>query len=134
MSTPWLPRETRWVAATGVVALILLVVCWYQAAGEGEPGEQMPWLDVGAAGVALYWVLAGRTVARARRRVAARRQVQLATLAQPRWTMPVDSEGASAEFVVAPGMARAHRPGCPLITGKPTSPAPADAPGCGICG
>jgi hypothetical protein len=131
---PWRTREARWVAAAGAVCLILLAVCWYQAAGEGRTGEQMPWLDVGAAAVALYWVLAGRIVARARRRVAARREVQFAALARATVTGPAVSDVPSAGLVVAPGMARAHRPECPLVSGKPTAPAPGDAETCGICG
>jgi hypothetical protein len=132
-AVPWLPREARGVAAAGVACLILLTVCWYQAAGEGRTGEQMPWLDVGAAAVAVYWVLAGRVVARARRRVATRREMQFRTLARS-VVGGASPDVPSAELVCAPGMARAHRPECPLVADKPTAPAPADAPTCGICG
>lgn len=136
MATPWLPRETRGVAAAGIGCLVLLAVCWYRASGEGHTSDQMPWLDLGAAGVALYWILAGRVVARARRRVAARRELQFAALAQPRWgrTGAPVSAGSSDAFVRAPGMSLAHRPQCPLVAGKPTEPAPVGAASCGICG
>lgn len=135
---PWLPRETRWVLAVGGVCLILLTVCWYRSAGEGATDEQLPWLNVGAGAVALYWILSGRTLARARRRVATRRQVQFAALTQSRWVDPVaratPAEVGAGDVVIAAGMTRAHRGNCPLVEGKSTQPAPAGARMCGICG
>ncbi|WP_344603958.1 hypothetical protein [Sporichthya brevicatena] len=134
-AVPWLPRETRWVGGFGLVAIVLLVVCWWQAAGEGDPSDQLPWLNLGTAAVLVYWVLAGRTLARARRRVAERRSAQLAALGSRPWLRSdAPSTPAGDGLVVAAGMTRAHRPECPLVSGKPTSPAPAGAPTCGICG
>jgi hypothetical protein len=133
---PWLPREARLVAAAGGACLILLTVCWYQAAGHGRTSKQLPWLDVATAAVALYWLLSGRVVARARRRVAARRAVQFAALARPTRAgeAVADMSVPSGGLVRAPGMTRAHLPECPLLAGKPIEPAPDDAAGCGICG
>jgi hypothetical protein len=135
---PWSPRETRWVLAAAALCLVLLTVCWYRAAGQGRTGDQLPWLNAGAGGVALYWLLSGRILGRARRRVAARRAVQFTALARPRWAEPRATEATapvdSVDLVIATGMARAHRSSCPLLAGKALHPAPADAPTCGICG
>ncbi len=134
-AVPWLPRETRWVGVVGVLAIAALVLCWWQASGEGDPSEQLPWLNLGTAAVLGYWILAGRTLARARRRVAERRSAQFAALGSRSWlSSDVPSAPVGDGLVVAEGMTRAHRPECPLVSGKPTSPAPAGAPACGICG
>lgn len=148
-SPPWRAGETHVVLLAAAVALVLLAVCWFQASGSGEPSDQLPWLNFAAAGVLTYWALAGRTVARARRRVAQRRATAFAALTTPTWggTSGGTSDGTSADtadlrdeavegaaLVSAPGMTRAHRPHCPLVAGKPTGPARAGAPLCGVCG
>lgn len=129
---PWLPRERTTVALAGVGCVVLLFVCWFIAAGKGHTDDQLLWLDLGTAGVLVYWIVAGRVVGRARRRVAERRRAQLAAWL-PAGTGDVAPVRATT-LLTAPGMSRAHRPTCPLLAGKATEPAPADAPMCGICG
>jgi hypothetical protein len=41
---------------------------------------------------------------------------------------------AGGPLVRAAGMRLAHRPGCPLVAGKDTAPAPDGGPRCRICG
>ncbi|MBA0126552.1 hypothetical protein H0B56_13455 [Haloechinothrix sp. YIM 98757] len=132
----WRDGDIVTLAVTALVGPIAIAAAWAGAERAGSALARAGWLQVGVAGFAIFaggvclWLLRGR-------RAVGERRAALISLEQraadvPRTTHATGTE--SPELVRAEGMARVHRPGCPLVAGKHVDPAsPGDGRSCEVC-
>ena len=143
LAVPWKPEQLIRLVATDLVALALLVIAWFNSAGELHLARQIRYLDLAVLAAVLTgvghtsWLVSGRRAIGIRSR-------ELAQQAQLRCQAVVPSPPSEAPtlvtltaitgFVQAPGMTKVHVPGCPLLAGKPAV-AVAETHGapCGVC-
>jgi hypothetical protein len=124
----------------------VIVAAWFGASGTVSATRQAAWLNAGMAGFAVsagglcLWLL------RLRRAVGERRVALISLAPQedgadetsrtarpPRHAGPTDRT-IPLPLVRAAGMARLHRPDCPLVAGKDVTPARLDdGEPCGVC-
>jgi hypothetical protein len=146
----WLPRDPWSVAAALCLfgGAVLLVVAWYDISGTANVYEQLPYL-VSAGFTALALIIVGSALLVAGRgdRVERRIAQLVGALTEAVNSSPAP-ESALVEappappdaFLVAAGGRTYHRPDCPLLKGKATTPAkPADIESnaltpCPVCG
>jgi hypothetical protein len=138
---PWGRREFVGFAALTALGGAFLGAGYLGTSAELQLGEQVPFLDLGVAGVVVAgvggvaWLTTGLRAVRSRK---------AAVLAQVRsrfdGASAVDDAAPGAEVLVAGArMTRYHRPDCLLVAGKPVSPgSPADQRRagrrpCGVC-
>ncbi len=137
-SAPWRAPHLLLLAVTTGGGLLLVMASWVGASGSVELGHQVAWSNVGAAGVIVLgtgnvvWFLAGR------RAVGELRRAMLANLRRDLGDAN-DVAAPATELVASESMARYHRAGCPLATGKSTVRASesehrtAGRKPCGVC-
>lgn len=143
LRVPW--RDGDLVAVTGaaLVGLIAVLLSWFGASGSPSPAHQMMWLNLAVVGMAIFAICNCLWLMRLRRAVGQRR-VGLVSLevteveVGPERAAPavgsVDRPVVSAGWVRGEGMARVHRPDCPLVAGKHVWPAHVgDGELCGVC-
>lgn len=116
---PWKADDVTRMLIGQVVGLALMVASWFEASSQVTVRGQLAWLNLGLVGLAVcgvgnaVWLLQGRrSVGIARLLVLPDRTIGPPTMA------PVVSDTRFA--VRSPGVTMYHRPGCPLIAGKPT--------------
>ncbi len=119
----------RWVITLGLGGIVI-VVCWYIAAGQATFSQQVGPLDAAVAGLLLAgignlaWLIHGRRALGERRRLLLPDVAEaVAHSAQPAQTVvaePVSAAEAALEqvFLAGEGMERYHRPGCALASGR----------------
>jgi hypothetical protein len=117
-----------------VVALLIVVLGWYGAAGQTAGDRQSGWLALAVGGLVTsgavngWWLRTWRVaMGRARAELVAAAHGSPAPSARP------DSDGAR---VVVEGGALIHRAGCPLVGGKAVTPVGEgsdDLAACGVC-
>jgi hypothetical protein len=140
---PWRTGELVRVGVVCAAGLIGVAVAWYGASAQADWPDTLPWASLGAAAVTVAmlglvaWLMAAlRRVRRLRREVMPWLEAAVST---PGITATVRT-ARGADFVTVGGMTRFHRPGCPLVAGKPVRPltiedARISALGpCGVCG
>jgi len=124
----WARSTARWWLglALAVVGAALLWLGWYQVSGETLVARQLPYLVSatipGAALVVAGAVLIGSEISRRGSQQAEEMVAALHGLLTEE--TPVGSAGgpvpdAEARVVAVPDGTRYHRPGCPLVEGKP---------------
>jgi hypothetical protein len=140
---PWRAGELVRVGVVSAAGLIGVAVAWYGASAQADWPDTLPWASLGACAVTVAmlglvaWLMAAlRRVRNLRREVTPWLE---AAVSSPSISAPTRTE-PGAHFVTVGGMTRFHRPGCPLVTGKPAGPltieearAAALEP-CGVCG
>jgi hypothetical protein len=140
---PWRTGELVRVGVVSTAGLIGVAVAWYGASAQADWPDTLPWASLGAAAVTVAllgpvaWLMAAlRRVRSLRREVMPWLEAAVST---PN-IGPTVPTAPGADFVTVGGMTRFHRPGCPLVTGKPVRPltieearASALEP-CGVCG
>jgi hypothetical protein len=119
---PWALRALLALVGVDLVVVGTVVTAWYQAAQLATPQEQIGWLDL--AGVALLvglgahtgWLVAGRRAVGSRSRAVERAtDGVLSPLTAAGW-----QETGDELVVTGDRMTLFHRPGCPLVDGRPT--------------
>ena len=114
---PWLPAHAAAAVGAQALAVTLVLLGWFVAAGRLSAADQSPWLQVTVGGLLLsglvnaWWLAVGR-----------------ATLRRARAALPI-GPGPSVELVadddalvgLTDGV-RVHRVGCALVAGKPVVP------------
>lgn len=141
---PW--RDSDLVAATGaaLVGLIAILLGWFGASGSPAPARQMLWLNVAVAGLAVYALGNCLWLMRLRRAVGDRRAALVSFEVAEEEVEAQHTTGGvgrsdrtavmSAQWVSGDGMARVHRPDCPVVAGKHVWTAHAgDGELCGVC-
>ena len=117
---PWTGRDAAVAAGAGGLGAVTLVAAWAGASGATTLAQQTGWISTGIGGILFasvggsYWFLQGRrTVSRRRRAwIVGERNRRAANERRA-----VGTDGA--QFVAGVSMTRYHRPGCPLVSGKP---------------
>jgi hypothetical protein len=119
---PWGLRALLALVGVDLVVVGTVVTAWNQAAQLATPQEQIGWVDL--AGVALLvglgahtgWLVAGRRAVGSRSRAVDRAtESLLSPLAAATW-----QQGGDELVVTGDRMTLFHRPGCPLVEGRPT--------------
>lgn len=141
---PWRPADLLGSAVLAGAGLLGLVVAWYGGSDQADWPDALPWASLAAVATTVAmlglvaWLVSGfRRVRRLRREVLPALHAQVGTSRRP--APAVAPTAGPAGLVTAEGMTRFHRPGCPLVAGKPVRPLPADefetsglVP-CGVC-
>jgi hypothetical protein len=120
-AVPWRIGDLVLLYLVNLAGLILILVAWFEASGDLTIRAQIPWVNVGVAGIIvagagnLLWLLTGRrAVGELRRRLTVRLpgagSAASSVRAQPDMELGV--------FVAGTGMTRYHRPDCPFVEGK----------------
>jgi len=146
---PWTGNDLVAWSLTTALGLGLVVVGWHGTSGAVEVRHQVPWLDVGVAGVVLLGAGNAGWILRGRRAVGARRARLLplepgavaaaAPVAAASETAVVAPDPSGARLVSTAAMTRYHRPDCELVVAKAAVAATRDehvAAGrraCGVC-
>lgn len=146
LRVPWRDRDLVELTAAALVGLIAILLGWFGASGAAAPARQMLWLNIAVVGLALYalgnclWLMRLRRAVGDRRAAlvsfeVAEEEVEMAPEPTLAARGPVDrSAMMSAQWVRGDGMARVHRPDCPVVAGKHVWPAYADdGELCGVC-
>lgn len=140
---PWRTADLLGSAVITGAGLTGVVGAWYGGSDQADWPDALPWVSLGSVAITVAmlglvaWLVSGfRRVRRLRREV-------LPALHAYAGTRGAAAAGAqasgSAGFVTAAGMTRFHRPGCPLVAGKPVRPLPVNTPEgsalvpCGVC-
>lgn len=141
---PWRDGDLVAVTATALVGVIAILLGWFGASGSPAPARQMLWLNITVAGVLIFAIGNCLWLLRLRRAVGERRaglvSLEVAdeepeghhpagAVAHLDWTAVM-----AAEWVRGDGMARVHRPDCPVVAGKHVWSADAgDGELCAVC-
>ncbi|MGH8972852.1 MAG: hypothetical protein ACRD0C_06565 [Acidimicrobiia bacterium] len=138
---PWRPADLLGSAVLTGAGLAGLAAAWYGGSDQADWPDALPLASLGAVATTVAmlglvaWLVSGfRRVHRLRREVLPALHAKVGTRGAD-----VTSTAGSAGFVTAEGMTRFHRPGCPLVAGKPVRPLPVDESGasalvpCGVC-
>jgi len=140
-------RAVSWalklLVAVGAAAII---VAWAGTSNTVEVSDQVDWAPLGLAGVTLIALGLLGSVLIARRAVLLRLAHLAPLVAEPTAPLPVDKAGSLLRaggvddvLLAAPRMARYHRAGCPLTSGKTVEPGgraeheQAGRRPCGVC-
>jgi hypothetical protein len=142
-SSPWRPNDLVRIVAFSIIALSGIGVAWYGASGKGALSDQTIYLNIAVVAIVvagagnLAWLAAGRRSVGLRRRALLRRwdaPVIARGRFAPKRRITLTTPAPTGQLVRAEGMSFAHRPGCPLVTGKPTvAVTEANPPLCSIC-
>lgn len=137
-TTPWRPREHRFVALALTVAVVILGIAWYGAGGTVDWTEQVRWTALAVLGVTVACTGIGIWLGLGLRRVRAEhRAVLLAVKARrDRLRAPAPAAGPAAGRVTRVGMRHHHAPDCLLVAGKDMRALTAgdlDLVACGVC-
>lgn len=118
----------RWAITCGLGGIVI-VVCWYIAAGEATFGQQIGPVDAALAGLMLSgvgnlaWLLHGRRALGERRRlllpdVVVTSAVEVPVAAVATVTPPSGTPAVGEVFLAGEGMELFHRPDCALAAGR----------------
>ena len=120
-----LARQARFCAAVGIgTAAVLLLSAWSDVSNESDPERGFEAIGLGGVGLLIGFAVCAASTLWLHRRVAGRRETLFA-----RWDAPVavappvivgGLTGIRDHVVVATGLKRYHRPGCPAVTGLDT--------------
>jgi hypothetical protein len=121
---PWDRRNLVGFAVPTALGAGLLGASYFGVAAEVHLKNQVPFLDLGIAGLlvgtagGVAWLAAGLRAVRLRKAAAV-------AMVRSRFSAAgtVGPAGASEGLVAGPRMTRYHRPGCPLVDGKDVSAA-----------
>jgi hypothetical protein len=145
-SRPWPAEAVVNLYAGTLVALGALAAGWWGASGADHISHQLAWLNVAAAGVVaagtanVAWLLRGRRALGLRTRLdpgasGSGPAIVAVTVAA---TGAAAERDASALFALT-GLGLFHRPGCPMLAGRPAAGASeavhssAGRLACGVC-
>ena len=130
-------RRAGVLAAAGlVVSAVVVALGYHRAADTGDVADATTGLGIGVAGLVLAGVVVGLVHLVGRTRLGARKGHLLGGFLRP---VPVAAAGESGFVLVAPGLSRFHRDGCPTLSRTtPTRLRRADVDrsltACQICG
>lgn len=122
-----------------------LSVCWFGAAGSGEPARGILWLDaavgdvIAMAVVIALWILGGRRAVGEYRKLLLSVVESRPSPAAFGQVTAVSRVGGPGRLVSGAQMTKYHREGCPLVSGKAVRAATARAhqrrglQPCGVC-
>ena len=141
MKEPW--SRGHLVSLAVIVALggVACALAWNGTSTRSQLDDQTPWIALGVAGFLVAAAAQMVFLLQSRRAVMAHSievQASVASLVQVRTAAP-SRPGLATGLVAAEGMARFHRPECPIAAGRPWQPEPRnvhEAAGrtpCGIC-
>ncbi|HEX6393838.1 MAG TPA: hypothetical protein VFZ97_10365 [Acidimicrobiales bacterium] len=132
---PWKGDDVTRAVLGQVVGAALMIASWFEASGQLTVRGELTWLNLGLVGLIVcglsnaLWLLQGR------RNVGTARVLLLPDRATPSAERLRTSASDVRVAVKAPGVTMFHRPGCPLVKGKPTvaSGARKDRVPCQVC-
>jgi hypothetical protein len=142
LPVPWKPEQLIRLLATDLLALALLVIAWFNSAGELHLATQIRYVDLAVLAAVLAgightsWIVAGRRAVGLRTRELAEQVQQRCRVGASAASQAptLTAFGAITGYVQAAGMTKVHVPECPLIKGKPMVVVAADAGlPCGVC-
>jgi hypothetical protein len=121
------------------VAAAVVGLGYHHAAGTGDVGGATTGLGIGVAGLVVAGVVVGLTQLVGRSRLAARKGRLLAPFLRPEPAMALAGATSNGFVLVAPGLSRFHRDGCPTLartaaTRLPRSEVDGCLTACQICG
>lgn len=124
---PWRDGDVVTACLAGLLGGFAVGVAWFGASGTSSIAAQAVWLNVAVGGLMVcgfgiaLWLLRGR-------RSVGERRADLVSLADAVPSTeptsvglpPAETAGGTEPLLLvrAPGMRRAHDPGCPLVAGK----------------
>jgi hypothetical protein len=118
---PWRIGHLVVVYVVNLTGLLLIVVAWIEVSGQLTLRAQIPWVDVGVAGIIVagagnvLWMLTGRRAVGEMRRGLT---VHLPAAGQATFEDDGLPRAASDQFVAGRRMSHYHRAECPLVEGK----------------
>lgn len=124
---PWQGGQLRQFFLFQVVALTLLLIGWFGAAGQVHFADQILFVNLGGAGLILaglanlVWLLAGRRAVFERLVTLERRGLSSGGLDQRVGSNLAEADTRQVIVADAPTVTRIHIPSCPLIVGKPVT-------------
>ena len=124
---PWSAEHMVLLWMADMVALALLMICWWEVASTGILRTQLTWIELGMAGLVIagaanaLWLLRGRqSVA-----LASAMLLQESVLADLDVVGQGTGDGTAAGATVhVPGGSRFHRPGCAFVADRVARPMP----------
>lgn len=136
------PRQGRGWLYLGQAACLATIVAAGRASAErpGTDGQEV-WVVMAVAAAVISAAGNGLWLGTVRRATNIRRRLIVGRLARPAdpsatgggpTDRPRPASGSDPPVMV-PGLRLRHRPGCPLVAGKPVVPATADTRPCGWC-
>jgi hypothetical protein len=137
--SPWRPGERRFVALALIVAVVLIGIAWYGAAGTVDWTKQLRWTALSILGVAVAGAGVGifLGLGLCRVRLEHRAVLRAVRARRDRLRALVPAAGPVAGRVTRVGMTHHHAPDCLLVHGKDVRALTADdldlVP-CGVCG
>lgn len=123
----------------GVVSAVIMVIAWVHSSGSGRQGVAAEGLTLSLAGLLVALAAVAGFLLPSRTRLAVRRAQLLGRFALADAPSGAPStNGAADVVVVAGGLSRYHRPGCPAVKGLATTPTSlaavsADLKPCDLC-
>jgi hypothetical protein len=112
---PWSSGSVERLVLTNTAALGLVLVGWAQAAGTHTLTTALMWLNVGLVGLGLAGVGNGLWLLRGRRAVTLASRAVVGHLPAP----AAIATAPATDVIATDGTRRYHRPGCPLVAGRP---------------
>jgi hypothetical protein len=127
LRSPWTGGEISQAVVAQLAGMGALIAAWYGSSGQRLPSGQLGWLTLGVAGAAVSGVANTAWLLSARRAIAARRAAIASRYetgcSRLRLTLPQSQPLAGQQAIVAvSGRSLYHRPTCPLVTGRATTP------------
>lgn len=114
-----LVRRGRLLAGVGMlITVIFLVFAWVRASGEADPEPGLQAIGTGIIGLVIGSVLAALATLGLKRRIQIRKSRLFAPWFQAE-TAPA-RPARNGRVLVATGLTRFHRSGCPAVAGMPT--------------
>ena len=129
---PWTTEDLFRLLIGDFGALALVVTSWLEASGEVTVRHELAWLRLGIVGIGIAgftnarWLLAGRRVVGLGRTMIlpSRTDPGLGSARRTTAAEPAAFGDAVVAVAGAAGVSRYHRPDCPLVIGKTTTPSP----------
>lgn len=121
---PWPLRAVMRLLAVGVVVAVGLIITWYFCGGTTDLNRQVLWVLIGCGVLVVGGIAQATFLLDALRSVRRRRlavMIDVSQLADSRDTKLAGPVAVPDEDdrLTAVGMIHFHRPGCPLMVGKP---------------
>lgn len=117
---PWRADDVSRAVLGQLIGAAMMVASWFEASGQVTVRGELTWLNLGLVGLIVCGVSNALWLLQGRRNVGTARVMLLPEPATPT-PAGLHTEGSDVRVAVkVPGATMFHRPGCPLIQGKPT--------------
>lgn len=118
-SAPWRSDDVAQVLIANAIGAVLVAVGAWVAHRQDTPGQQLGWINLSLAGLAVAGVMNGLWLSRSRRALRAAIRNLWPSEPAETWDSAAVNRPGSGELVSAPGTERYHRASCPLVAGRP---------------